>query len=57
VIDFIDVHFKSFHWPTFNIADASICVGAALLAYDVFFSKNRLPKETATDNGQRTTDN
>jgi signal peptidase II len=57
VIDFIDVHFKSFHWPTFNIADASICVGAVLIVLDVFFSKNRLPKETATDNGQRTTDN
>ena len=57
VIDFIDVHFKSFHWPTFNVADASICLGAVLLAYDVFFSKNKLPKETTTDNGQRTTDN
>jgi signal peptidase II len=41
VIDFIDVHIKSFHWPTFNVADASICFGAVLLAYDVFFSKNK----------------
>ncbi len=35
VIDFIMVHVRSYHWPTFNIADASICVGALLLAYDL----------------------
>ncbi|PCH57354.1 MAG: signal peptidase II [Legionellales bacterium] len=28
VIDFIDVHYKHWHWPVFNIADAAICVGA-----------------------------
>ena len=37
VIDFIMVHFRSYHWPTFNVADASICVGALLLAYDLAF--------------------
>lgn len=36
VIDFIDVHVGSYHWPTFNVADASICIGAALLAIDIF---------------------
>jgi len=39
VIDFIDVHWRTFHWPTFNIADASICAGALLLAYDLFFER------------------
>ena len=39
VIDFIDVHWKTYHWPTFNIADASICAGAILLAYDLFFER------------------
>ena len=39
VIDFIDVHWKTYHWPTFNIADASICAGALLLAYDLFFER------------------
>jgi len=37
VIDFILLHAGSYHWPTFNVADASICAGAALLAYDLFF--------------------
>ena len=36
VIDFIEVHLGSFQWPTFNVADAAICVGAGLLALDLF---------------------
>jgi len=39
VIDFILLHAGSYHWPTFNVADASICFGALLLAYDLVFSK------------------
>jgi len=37
VIDFIAVHAGSYHWPTFNVADASISIGALLLAYDLIF--------------------
>jgi signal peptidase II len=36
VIDFILVYYGSFHWPVFNIADASISFGALLLIYDMF---------------------
>jgi signal peptidase II len=38
VIDFIVLHAGDYHWPTFNIADASITIGALLLAYDMVFS-------------------
>lgn len=41
VIDFISAHAGSYYWPTFNIADASICVGALLLAYDLVFESRR----------------
>jgi len=41
VIDFIVVHVKEYHWPNFNIADASICLGALLLAYDLLFSSKK----------------
>lgn len=27
VIDFIDIHVGSYHWPAFNIADSAICIG------------------------------
>ncbi|HJP94549.1 MAG TPA: signal peptidase II [Pyrinomonadaceae bacterium] len=39
VIDFIVLHAGNYHWPTFNVADASITVGALLLAYDLIFSR------------------
>ncbi|HTK37078.1 MAG TPA: signal peptidase II [Pyrinomonadaceae bacterium] len=41
VIDFIDVQFGSWHYPTFNVADMAICVGAGLLILDLFFNKRR----------------
>lgn len=31
VIDFVDVHWAGWHFPAFNIADAAISVGAAIL--------------------------
>ncbi len=46
VIDFIDVQFGGWHYPTFNVADAAICVGAGLLILDLFFSKRRAKAET-----------
>ena len=30
VIDFIDVYYKTHHWPVFNVADSAICIGAFL---------------------------
>ncbi|MDB6126665.1 MAG: lipoprotein signal peptidase [Verrucomicrobia bacterium] len=30
VVDFIDLHFGSYVYPTFNLADAGICVGVVL---------------------------
>jgi len=41
VIDFIVLHAGSWHWPTFNVADASISIGALLLAYDLVFARRR----------------
>ena len=37
VPDFIDIHYRNFHWFTFNIADIFITVGIiALIIYDFF---------------------
>lgn len=39
VVDFIDFHIKQqFRWPTFNVADAAITVGVALLFLEMFIS-------------------
>jgi signal peptidase II len=34
VIDFIQVHWKSHYFPSFNVADSAISIGAALLILD-----------------------
>ena len=39
VVDFIDVQFGSWHYPTFNVADMAICTGAGLLILDMFLAK------------------
>jgi signal peptidase II len=39
VIDFLDVHWYHYHWPAFNIADAAISVGVAILCWDLLFGK------------------
>jgi signal peptidase II len=41
VVDFIEVHIFSYHWPDFNVADSSIVTGACLLMLD-----SLLPKKT-----------
>ena len=42
VRDFIDVHWKSYHWPCFNVADVCICVGVGcLVVCEVFFRKKK----------------
>lgn len=33
VIDFLDIHLAGYHWPTFNVADSAITVGALLLMW------------------------
>jgi signal peptidase II len=52
VIDFIDVQFGGWHYPTFNIADAAICIGAGLLILDVFLSKRRQKTEDRSQNSE-----
>ncbi|MGD9631198.1 MAG: signal peptidase II [Pyrinomonadaceae bacterium] len=45
VVDFIDVQFGSWHYPTFNVADMAIVAGAGLLIIDMFLSKRRQNSE------------
>ena len=34
VIDFIDLHYKGFYWPVFNLADSFIFIGIAFLLFE-----------------------
>ena len=45
VVDFIEVYYENLYWPTFNIADSSITIGAILLILDTLLinsAKNKL---------------
>ena len=44
VVDFVDFHFGAWHWYVFNLADAAICVGVALLLLDGLLVRPESPK-------------
>lgn len=48
VVDFIDVQFGSWHYPTFNVADMAIVIGAGLLILDMFMTKKKPTEPLAT---------
>lgn len=37
VIDFLDFHIKTLHWPAFNIADSAVCIGVVIYLINDFF--------------------
>lgn len=44
VVDFIEVHIFTYHWPDFNVADSAVVTGACLLLLD-----SLLPRKAATN--------
>jgi signal peptidase II len=41
VVDFLEFYFRTYHWPSFNIADSAISIGVALLALEII--RNEIP--------------
>jgi signal peptidase II len=35
VVDFLDFHLSTYHWPAFNVADSAICIGIGLMALEL----------------------
>ncbi|HEV3468182.1 MAG TPA: signal peptidase II [Pyrinomonadaceae bacterium] len=52
VVDFVEVHLGSYQWPTFNVADAAICVGAGLLALDLILEGKREGRRQKAEGSQ-----
>tara|TARA_B100000945_G_scaffold278428_1_gene244204 strand:+ start:176 stop:691 length:516 start_codon:yes stop_codon:yes gene_type:complete len=48
VVDFIDVFYSNYHFPTFNLADAAISIGCLMWFYDSLFANKNCP-----DNNER----
>src|SRR5437899_11015379 len=44
VVDFVDVHYRGWHWPAFNVADSAITVGVALLAIRLLGERTSAPR-------------
>ncbi len=42
VVDFIEVYYRTFHWPVFNMADTFITIGIAFIFYFQIFKKEHI---------------
>jgi len=45
VVDFIDVYYKNWHFPAFNVADSAITCGVVLLLLDVLLMSRKKAEE------------
>ena len=43
VIDFLDVYWRNYHWPAFNVADSFITIGVALALFCLYKHKGDDP--------------
>ena len=39
VVDFLDFHWGTYHWPAFNVADSAICIGVAIMLWQTLRRK------------------
>ena len=46
VVDFLDFHVSSFHWPAFNIADSAISIGIGLMALELLIKEHKKPSKS-----------
>jgi len=47
VVDFVDLYYRHYHWPAFNVADAAITLGALLLILESLLASKE--KKTGFD--------
>ena len=47
VVDFISMHYQGHYFPTFNIADIAINIGAGLMILDMFINPEKDRKSQA----------
>ncbi len=47
VVDFIDLHYRGWHWPAFNVADMVIVIGISLLLLEGFIPRQVTPSGPA----------
>lgn len=50
VVDFLDFDLGFYRWPTFNIADIAIFIGAAMMIFESLFAKQTKPMKEPKGN-------
>ena len=45
VVDFLDVYWRGWHWPAFNVADMGLCVGAAFACLAFWRAERRAARK------------
>ena len=52
VIDFLDVFWRSYHWPAFNVADSAITIGVTLLFIEMWCEEKKKSVETSVNGSE-----
>jgi signal peptidase II len=55
VIDWIEMYIGKYHWPTYNLADSAIVVGAIIILWRGLFTGNKKKPEEAKSDAQAET--
>ena len=50
VVDFLDFHLSTYHWPAFNVADSAICIGIGLMALEVLIRDRKRSTKSQAPN-------
>ncbi|WP_339338006.1 signal peptidase II [uncultured Oceanicoccus sp.] len=48
VVDFISIHYQTWYFPTFNVADMAISIGAGLMILDIVFNPEHHKNDTGS---------
>lgn len=62
VTDFLDFHWRQYHWPAFNVADSAICVGVGIYILSALWlashplHESRLRGDAAVDGNDKGAD-
>lgn len=52
VTDFIDLHIKGQHWPSFNIADSAICIGVGIYILSALWLNQHPLRDNSANSAQ-----
>ncbi|MBN1113928.1 MAG: signal peptidase II [Oligoflexia bacterium] len=53
VVDFIQMHYKRYYWPVYNVADIGITIGVVMLFFGMTLTANSAKRKNRNDGGKR----